>query len=225
MRYIAVINQSSVVPPADLQKTVSALQVQVTRHFAPAWSLDAYFLISARPLPGCSTLYVLDNADQAGVLGYHDVTPGDNPVGYCFAKTTIESGDNWSATLSHEALEMLADPWITQTAIGTWQGKPALFAYEVCDPVENDEYAVSGVAMSNFVTPAWFYDGPPPHGARMDYLAKLSLPMTLSKSGYVAYQTSLGGQWQQAFGEQGRPHQRTPEQLSRRHRRFGERAA
>jgi hypothetical protein len=225
MRYIAVINQSSVVTPADLQKTVSALQVQVSKHFAPVWSLDAYFLISGRPLPGCSTLYVLDNADQAGALGYHDVTPGDNPVGYCFAKTTIESGDRWSATLSHEALEMLADPWITETALGTWRAKPVLFAYEVCDPVENDEYAINGIAMSNFVTPEWFIDGTPPHGAKFDFLGKLNLPFTLSKGGYIAYQESLPGPWQQAFGEQAPPHQKTPERLSRRQRRFGARGA
>jgi hypothetical protein len=59
----------------------------------------------------------------------------------------------------------------------------------------------------------------------MDYLGKLTLPFTLSKGGYIAYQESLGGQWQQAFGHEAPAHQRTPERLSRRQRRFGGRGA
>ncbi len=31
-----------------------------------------------------------------------------------------------------------------------------VYSFEVCDPVEAPTYVVSGVSVSNFVTPAWF---------------------------------------------------------------------
>jgi hypothetical protein len=50
-----------------------------------------------------------------------------------------------SMEISHEMLEMLADPGD--------DGR------EVCDPVEDGSYRVDGVWVSDFATPAWFTDG------------------------------------------------------------------
>src|SRR5262249_49900421 len=148
------------------------------------------------------------------------ITSSEAPVGFVFAKTSLDSRDNWTATLSHEALEMLIDPWIDCTARGVVNGKPALVAYEVCDPVENDEYRINSIAVSNFVMPAWFIpEATLTSLVTFDFLANLRAPYTLSAGGYIAYLETLAGSWQQAFGDKAPLHQRTPETLSRRGRR------
>jgi hypothetical protein len=70
-----------------------------------------------------------------------------------FVRTTLEDGQKVSVTAAHELAEMLVDPGIQMGAIGpdgqTW------YAYEMVDAVEREEFTVKGVAMSNFVYPAW----------------------------------------------------------------------
>ena len=62
-----------------------------------------------------------DNPDQAGALGYHEITSQGTPLGKVFAKLDLQSGASWTVTLSHELLEMLADPWINWCAHGQRQ--------------------------------------------------------------------------------------------------------
>ena len=92
---VAVKNFSTVVTDAELAKAMPAFQTQVTRDFAPVWGLDA----DLRPLakkdktPAEAWLLgVFDNADQAGALGYHDLTKAGQPLGKVFAKTHSHSG-------------------------------------------------------------------------------------------------------------------------------------
>ena len=66
---------------------------------------------------------------------------------------TIADKQLVSVTACHELFEMLIDPvanlW-AQAADGTE------YAYEMCDPVEEDTILVDAVQMSNFVHPSWF---------------------------------------------------------------------
>src|SRR5262249_22512484 len=74
---IAVINESTVVSDADVKAAVAALQKQVSRDFAPAWGIDAsltFVPFGGNPSPDAWWLVILDNSDQAGALGYHDLT-------------------------------------------------------------------------------------------------------------------------------------------------------
>ncbi len=219
MRTIAVVNQSSLVTPAALAQAVRALQLQVTAHFAPVWGLLCTLFAAAAPQPGQESIYLLDNTDQADALGYHTADPkADQPVGYVFVKTTLDAGDAWTATLSHELLEQLADPWVCNTAIAPWQGRQAALAWEVADPVENDEYVINGVRVSNFILPGWF-DPQLAAGTHVDYMNTLAgRPLTMSPGGYVAYTTDLTS-WQQSFAERCPAHQRVLQRYSRRHRR------
>jgi len=201
-RVIHLINQSTVVSAADFAAAAAALQRQVNEHFAPLWSgLGCELVIDSAPpgqpvTPTVETIFVLDNSDQAGALGYHTLTQGDLPVGFCFAKTSLADNSPWQVTLSHELLEQLADPYVqTAVVVASFKGKPAALAYETGDPVEADSYQIDGVAVSNFVTPAWFQDSAPP-GTKLDYLGKLTAPLTLTPGGYVAYTTDLTN-WQQ----------------------------
>src|ERR1700744_3834958 len=137
----------------DLEKLVAALQILVTRDFSPVWGVDAKLTIQTAPRLGVWRLLFLDDADQAGELGDHELTPDGLPQGRVFVQTTLDDGENPATTASHEVLEMLADPFIDRVA-----NRSHLFGYavEVADPGEEQTYKIDRLDMSNFVTPGWF---------------------------------------------------------------------
>ena len=97
----------------------------------------------------------LDDSDQAGALAYHDVTNEGLPISKVFVKTIQADHTSVSVGATHEICEMAVDPTInlmTQDLDGTF------WAYEVCDPVEDDQYGydIGGVVVTDFVTPEWF---------------------------------------------------------------------
>lgn len=216
MRQITIVNQSPLVSPADLAVAVAALQIQVTRDFAPAWGISAQLQASTDPKAPGEKIFLLDTSDQVGALGYHELGADHAPVGFVFVKTTIDAGDHWQATLSHELLEQLLDPDANAAAIVVWKGRQTAMAYEACDAVENDEYLLSGVPVSNFLLPGWFAPG---FRGPVDFMGTLRAPLTLSHGGYVAYTRDLRT-WQQTFAGHCPEHQRKTEPFSRRHRRF-----
>jgi hypothetical protein len=66
---------------------------------------------------------------------------------------------NWTATLSHEALELILDP-----TAGVFVPGPdprdarstVLHSYEACDAVERLSYSIGAIQVSDFVTPSYF---------------------------------------------------------------------
>ncbi len=204
---IAVINASTFVTDAgELQKVVAALQTQVTRDFAPAWGMDASLRLvpkGDKPAAGEWWLAILDNSDQAGALGYHDVTNEGLPLGKVFAKSDATYGDQWSATASHELLEMLADPAINLTVFEEGVIGGRLFAYEVCDACEADQfgYSIDGVLVSDFVFPSWFESFRKP-GTQFDQMKRISKPFHLLPGGYMGiYDVKTGSGWRQLTAE------------------------
>lgn len=193
---ILVKNFSSVVSDAQLVSALDAFQTQVTRDFAPVYGIHATltFVDKNRLLnPKEMLLGVYDDADQAGALGYHDVTSIGTPLGKVFAKTTLNDGGLWSVCFSHELLEMCADPWINTTAID--HATSRLYAYEVCDAVEADDlgYVITAkdstrVTVSDFVTPHFFVrETAPLKGELYSFNGKLVKPFTLDTGGYLSY--------------------------------------
>jgi hypothetical protein len=109
----------------------------------------------------------------------------------------VTTGD-WSVSsvLSHEVLEMYVDP---NCNLWANDGKGSAYSFEVCDPVEAPTYTVSGVSVSNFVTPAWF-DPLAPATAQFDKLGQLKTPFSILKGGYVVYESA--GKEHQQFGDE-----------------------
>src|SRR5216684_5689352 len=143
---IDIINASTVLKDEQIELVIPALQEQVSWDFAPAWGRDAQlsFVPSGTPpsmVGGNWQLIVCDDSDQAGALGYHDLTKDGLPLGKVFAKTDLQYGEKWSTTASHEFLEMLGDPDINLTAFveGSDGNSGVLYAYEVCDACETVE--------------------------------------------------------------------------------------
>lgn len=199
---VAIVNQCTVLTDAQVTPVVAALQVQVSRDFAPAWGIDAHIIqvMKGQVAPkGTWQLVLLDNTDQAGALGYHDLTSDGLPISKAFMKTDIDNGAIWSVTVSHELLEMLADPWINLTVfVQSTNTAGKLYAYEVCDTCEADNlaYDINGVKVSDFVHPAWF--GIPGSKDKLDHMAHLTRPFQLLAGGYIGeFDVAKGGGWKQ----------------------------
>ena len=193
---VSIINQCTVLTDVQVQPVVNALQVQVHRDFAPAWGIDAELIFVPKghtPDPTTWWLVLLDDSDQAGALGYHEVTPTGLPIGKVFAKTDIDYKLKWSVTASHELLEMLSDPDINLTTflqVSNYGGY--LYAYENCDSVEDDAYAynINGVDVSDFVLPIYFQPSIP--ATKWDFCGHLKGPVPQMLPGGYLSQFAVG---------------------------------
>jgi hypothetical protein len=184
---IRVQNESTVVSDAGLRRTLRALQTQIERDFAPAWGLTARLELGP-PHPRAMRVVIRDVSDEKGDLGYH--FHEGFPVTYVFAKDDIEEYGEYTSTLSHELLEMIADPGVNLYADGFvrlahGRERKAMIPYEVCDAVEENLYRIGGVLVSDFLLPEWFE---PEHKGRsltMDFLGVLRRPFELAPGGYT----------------------------------------
>lgn len=196
---IAVTNESTVLSNDEVMHALPALQHQANYHFAPHWHTGARLhFTDAKTIPqGMWHIAVVDDTDQQGALGYHDLDDDLAPDAFIFAATDKQYGLSWSVTFSHELLEMLADAFISsgwQTSSNEW------YATEVCDPVEADELGyeieVGGnppVLVSDFVLPRWFIPGAP---KMYDYKNHCTMPLQILKGGYASVFVSGQG-WTQ----------------------------
>jgi len=205
---ISVINESTVLTDAEVTPVVIALQQQVTNDFRPIWGIDAELKMipqGAQPLAGTWWLVMLDDSDQAGALGYHDLTPDGLPIGKVFAASDLKAGTSWSVTASHELLEMLADPNINLSVlVQNANTSGTLFAYEVCDACEDDSlgYQINNVLVSDFVYPAWFENFRAQGSTQFDRMNKMQNPLELLAGGYIGvFNISEGSGWQQVTAQ------------------------
>jgi hypothetical protein len=202
---IAIVNRSTVVVDAALKPIVVALQKQVDGDFSKFWGMHADLVfvgLAEKPDPDAWMLGIFDNSDQAGALGYHDLTAQGQPLGKVFAQTDIAFGSSLSVTISHELLEMMADPDINLCVfVQSSDADGQLVAFEVCDAVEDDSlgYTIDGVLVSDFVTPAWF-ETFATH-ADFDFLRHVTAPFELAVNGYIGiYPIPNSGGWSQLNG-------------------------
>lgn len=227
---IAIVNNSTVLQDAEIAKAVAALQIQVDRDFEPIWELGANlgFVAKGQAVPaGAWVIYLMDHSDQQGALGYHDITNGGLPVGKVFAGDDKKYNLSWTVTLSHELLEMLLDPYINTTVfVQQSNTSGVLFAYEVCDAVEDDSfgYKINDVLVSDFVYPAWFEAFRAQNSTQFSYGNHVHSPFEIAQGGYIGYfeVSSSSTGWQQATGEAG-PGQRLMAKMARTEGRFPKR--
>lgn len=179
-----VVNRSTLVTDADVKTWTKACARQITEHVAPAYGqapVKVQFLSGASHAPaGAWVITVLDDADQAGDLGWHTEDAAGRIYGRVFAAPCLQYGMPVSTTLSHEVVETFCDPDVDQ-----WRdtGRGYSVAFEACDPVEGDSYEIDGVEVSDFVTPAWYGDKNASH-VSTHWLATSLAPFTLAAGGY-----------------------------------------
>lgn len=202
---VCVVNQSTVVSDQDVYDLCLALDKQALYHFEPHWNASASFWQwpKTRDLPDQAwALIIADDSDQVGALGYHETTHSGQPIGYVFAKTDQQYGLSWTVTASHEALEMLGDPYANLAA----QVDDQMFlAYETADAVEADELGYKihvntgrDVLVSDFVFPNWFEPG---STGPWDYKGHLTRSLQILKGGYIGAWTPQKGWYQETNGD------------------------
>lgn len=192
---IACLNQAVSPLGCSLDSLVAALQQFVDTCFAPVWGTPCRLKASKDFIPGAWALVFLESADVQGALGYHDLTPDGLPLSKIFVKTTIDDGQKVSVTACHELAEMLVDPAINLCAVAP---DGVIYAYETADAVEEEEFMINGLAMSDFVYPAFFEGFRKPGSAQFDYLKRVRKPFQILKGGYMP--VFKEGQWTQIFG-------------------------
>ena len=203
---ISVINHTNgQVTDEELQRVVRALNRQIAEDFEPYWSLGATLRLEGRSVEkpdkldlsdmrGDAVLYLWDQIDIQGALGYHDKNNRGIPYGFVFTELSQSLGENWSVTLSHEALEMIGDPEVNLLVMGLHPGDPGrdvFHWYEMCDAVQAETYNVDGVDVANFVLPLYFTGGEE-LGGRNDFLGRSHGGKTLTSfgvnpGGYVGF--------------------------------------
>jgi hypothetical protein len=111
----------------------------------------------------------------------------------------------WSVTASHELLEMLGDPNINLTVfVQNDQSTGILYAYEVCDACESDNFAyqIGNVLVSDFVFPSWFESFRPMGSTQFDQTKQIQNPLQLLAGGYIGvFDVNSGSGWQQQTAE------------------------
>jgi len=206
---IAILNQSTVVANADVATMTAAIATQVQHDVAPVWGrapAEVVFYPDPTAVPpaayGIAVVDTIQDQPQ-GVLGFHTEAPVAQMWGVVAAQPELDNGwqrltGDWSvsSTLSHEVLETFIDP---NCNLWASDSEGSVYSLEVCDPVEAPTYTVSGVSVSNFVTPSW-YDPQAPTTAQFDKLGKLTAGFSILPGGYMVYESK--GKEQELWGGQ-----------------------
>jgi hypothetical protein len=204
-RRIGLASRIGSVSVADLARVAAAINLQVSRDFAPIWQVTA--TVSALPdpdsiPPGVWPVFLVDDTGYEGAEGLH-LTKLNQPY------ALVRVGPSWSLTVAHEVLEMLVDPsgnkLQSSTAIavvnGSVQdvpGRKVEYLVEVADPSENAEnaYFIDDVLVCDFYTPN-FFDPAAASGVRYSFSGKITRPRQVLKNGYISWHDPLDGQMHQ----------------------------
>jgi len=217
---IACFNKATTPLGIDLDTLIKAMQLYVDQHVAPVWATPAKLIKSNDFVKGAWSMVFLDDTDDPSALAYHDLTPEGLPLSKVFVKTILADPLNGPVSLSasHELVEMLVDPAVNmmttgpdlQTSYTHENADPTddvilyesaneltIYAYESADPVEELIFKVNGVAMSDFVYPAYFEAFHQPGSVKFDHMNKVKRPFQIPAGGYQMIFRS--GRWSNLF--------------------------
>ena len=113
------------------------------------------------------------------------------------SRRSWRDGASISVGASHELCEAAIDPTINLAAQDL---KGTFWAYEVCDPVEDDQYGYTrnGVLLSDFILPSWF--GFENSAGPFDFKGKYTSAFQVLSAGYAQSFDPTKG-WTQINGD------------------------
>jgi hypothetical protein len=206
---VALVSDTPSVTLAEVVPVAAALQKQVTRDFGPLWGIhatvNAFDKLESVPVDYWPVI-LRDDIQQPGAAGYHTDDQGQ-PF------SLVQVDDTWPLTVSHETLEMLADPFGNRTIAGAPPPQaPApistfhrvLYLVEACDPCESDQFAytINGIQVSDFLT-LHFYDPNGAVGVRYSFRNHVREPHTVLEGGYVSFGNPVDHHWYQIIVQNG----------------------
>ncbi len=208
IRHIAIVSETAAVPLRDVTRVAAAVQKQVLRDFAPIWGIQATVgaFAAREDIPiGYWPILIEDDIDEP-FDGMHRNRNGE-PFG------VVRAGYGWSVTVSHEALEMLADPSCSRLVAAPSPRdahERVEFLLDICDPCQGVSYTVNGLQLCDFVTPN-FYDAVESPGVRYSYTGAVEAPRQILPEGCCTWHEPATGQWWQAMNNDGELEFRTVE--------------
>ncbi len=179
---ITCINKATIDFGIDFDKLIRVLQTYVDEHLAPVWGTPAKLVKGTRPVPGTWTMIFFDHAGHAKGLGFHKASYKGFPIARIFVQSTLKNGEPVSLVTSHELAEMLVDPGDNLWAA---RRRGVLYAYEICDAVEETMFQIERVPVSNFVYPAYYHPHAKPKSTAFDHLGVLTRPFQILPGGYL----------------------------------------
>lgn len=197
LRFV-IVDVDCGLPLAERTAAAAALQRQLREDFYPAWGVggDACVRAATPAAPALENeiqCQLLAKATQDGALGFHDRTKTGQPIIYVFPLLCTSFGDSWTSCLSHELLECAADPFLGR-CIQLANGE--IWDEEICDRVEQDNYSIDKVLVSNFNYPSCFEPPTQTLGVRYDHLRLSTKPNEVRPGGY-AQKFTPGKGWTQ----------------------------
>jgi hypothetical protein len=207
--HVALVDETGKIETSQLATMAGAMSEQIQHDFAPVWHVAASVGAYPAAPAGTWTVHIQEQLDQPGALGYH-TDDRHQPLAY------VELTADWTVTVSHEVLEMLADPWGSRLHSAELpQGVEDKYAefgldsararvsylLEVCDPCEGTNYAVGGLPLSDFLLPAWYRTTPRPALA-YSQAGGCDKPRQVADGGYVSFGVP-SGEWFQVFSQGG----------------------
>lgn len=179
---ITCVNRSTIDFGIDFDRLIRVLQTYVDKHLAPVWGTPAKLVKGTKPAAGTWTMMFFDHAGHAKGLGFHKASYQGSPIARIFVQSALENGEPVSLVSSHELAEMLVDPGDNLWAA---RRRGVLYAYEVCDAVEETMFAIDRVPVSNFVYPAYYHPHAKPNSTAFDHLGVLTRPFQILPGGYL----------------------------------------
>jgi hypothetical protein len=236
---LIVGNLSSISSP-ELDKVIAAITLQLNLHFKPEWGVGATLTNRSISLAGAplqldaateAIIYLGDSSQDSrhgvnSAAGYHSQNHQGVPFGFVYLDASDQAGEDWSVTLSHEVMELLADPAANSRVIGPdprvdGPDPPSVaFELEVCDPTQGDWYPIGGVNVANFVNKSYF--GKPGGAAETNFRRLPLRPFSARPRGYAQYHDADGVH--SLFGDDVTPGQQEARLLLGRGRRNWRRA-
>jgi hypothetical protein len=207
--HVAIVSLTSDIPMRSVLQAAAAVQKQITRDFTPFWGLratvDVFEDLESMPSDYHPVILFGDAEELAGRLDFAvgreyaaqliDDFERDRMAGLHLNAFTrqpfalVEVNDAWSVVLSHEVLELIADPYGNRLVAAARPGDPSRrvkYLLEICDPCQGVWYPVNGVPVADFYTPRYF-DPVEVDQTRFSFTGALKRPLQILPGGYLSW--------------------------------------
>lgn len=179
-----VVDVDAKVPLDERHAYAKAQQRQIHFDYATHWGRTGSVRVATPDSPPRANeieVRLINKPTMSGAVGYHDCKPDGTPIAYVFVGLARDLGMKWTTVASHEVLEIMGDP-LLRNAIEMTDG---FWDCEVCDRVEQEEYTVLGVALSNFNYPEAFQPPQELTGVKFDAMGTSTKPNEVRPGGYA----------------------------------------
>lgn len=178
---IIYVDNHSSLPRGEVRDALGAIDRQIQRDFSPTWGLSASLVLLRKgqslQVPPDGKVAHIHLMDHGQAIGFHIEEQSGIAAGFVITDLPALTGSvakwlTWTTALSHEVLELIADPFVNLLAKGPhprFKGREVFHYREVCDPVQSLVYDLDGVSVSNFVLPH-YYNAVGQRGMQNDFL-------------------------------------------------------